>query len=73
MHTFFDLTISRRSEMTIATVLTGSTTRMDERLNPHHFRFYDEAKVNRMDEISQQIKELEADANELYHSLDEVI
>jgi len=73
MNTVFDLTIIRRSEKTIATVLTGSETIMDERMDPHHFRFYDEAKVNRMEEIGQHIKELEADAYEIYQSLDEVI
>lgn len=73
MHTLYDLTITRRSEMTIATVFTGSTTIVDERMAPHHFRFYDEAKVNRMEELNQHIKELEADVNGLYQSLDEVI
>jgi len=73
MNTVFDLTITRRTEKTIATVITGSTSRMDERMDPHHFRFYDEAKVNRMEELKQHIKELEADAVEIYQSLDEVI
>ena len=73
MNTVFDLTITRRTEKTIATVLTGSTSRMDERLDPRQFRFYDEAKVKRMEELKQHIKELEADAVEIYQSLDEVI
>ena len=65
------MVVSDRTRNTIATKHLNGSPR-DLRANPHHFRAYDKAKVNRLLQIDQEIEERKQEQRDLYQSLETI-